>query len=209
MRAILENPFVTRECEYHHIRKAPIQTFLYETYGQCNEDLIIEGILRAYTFRSGRQMNSLRYLEIGANHPVQTSATYLLRKLYGATGVLVEANPALLDALRKTRPGDIIIHSAITATDAPEIELHVHEKDELSSLAPEHIARFGHFGGTEKITSTIKCPNMHINTLMKMHDLHKVDFMSIDIEGLDLPILAAMDTVFKPFLIQCELSVVR
>jgi hypothetical protein len=74
-RYTIENPFITFECGRLGLDKAPIPTGLLESYSQCNEDLIIEGLLRALTCRAGRTMSSVRYIEIGANHPVQTSSS--------------------------------------------------------------------------------------------------------------------------------------
>jgi hypothetical protein len=104
MRHGWENPFIGRECNRYQIEKAPINTNIYETYGQCNEDLIIEAVLRAQTRRVGRTMSTIRYIEIGANHPIQTNSTYLLHRLYGASGVLVEPIPSLAETLQKVRP---------------------------------------------------------------------------------------------------------
>jgi hypothetical protein len=196
--------FISSECQIKGISKAPINTSIYETYSQCNEDLIVEGVLRALSRRSGRDMSSVRYIEIGANHPIQTSATYLLSRLYGATGVLVEPIPALAETLRLVRPNDQIVSAVITATDVPFIQLHVHEKNELSSINIEHIDRFKGFGGREGVIETIQCTNLHINDFMKQYGSGQIDFMSIDVEGLDVELVRLMDPVFQPTLIQCE-----
>jgi FkbM family methyltransferase len=156
--------------------------------------------------RCGRSMESIRYIEIGANHPIQTNSTYLLYKIYNASGVLVEAIPRLADNLRKIRPRDTVVNCAITATHAETVTFHVHEKNELSSVNAEHIARFYTHGGKEKIIETITCPNMHINDFMKQYGAGPVDYLSIDIEGLDAEVIAAMDQVFAPTILQCEHS---
>ncbi|NTF06313.1 FkbM family methyltransferase [Agrobacterium rubi] len=204
VRHVFQNPFITNECNNFSINPAPIVTNIYETYGQCNEDIIIESVLRAQMRRSGRQMESIRYIEIGANHPFQTSSTYLLYKLYGATGVLVEPIPALAETLAKARPNDTIANCAVTVSHEPSIEFHVHEKSELSSVSTDHISIFQQFGGTEKIVDTISCKNMHINDFMKTYYGTHCDYLSVDVEGLDAALLSEMDTVFQPTLIQCE-----
>lgn len=204
MRNLVENPFINHQCQLLEIEKAPINTNIYETYGQCNEDLIVEGILRAITIRSGRSMNSIRYVEIGANHPVQTSSTYLLYRLFGACGVLVDANPKMVERLRAIRSRDVVVHTAISTSTEKSIAFNVHEKDELSSVSRENIARFEGFGGVDKIVETISCPNMHINEFMAKYAPVNVDYMSVDIEGLDAAVLSAMDTAYQPIIMQCE-----
>jgi FkbM family methyltransferase len=204
VRTVFSNPFIANECLSHQISGAPIPTNIYETYAQCNEDLIIEAVLRAHLFRAGRTMDTVRYIEIGANHPFQTSSTYLLYKLYGASGVLVEPIPALAETLKAVRPRDSVVNCAVSVSTEKTIRLHVHEKNELSSVSTEHIAHFKGLGGTEKILETIECQNLHINEFMRAHYGAYCDYLSVDVEGLDALLLSQMDRVFQPTLIQCE-----
>jgi FkbM family methyltransferase len=204
MRYTFENPFIDHECQQFDIPKAPLATNILETYGQCNEDLIVESLLRALMFQAGRSMESIRYLEIGANHPIQTSSTYLFYKVYGARGILVEAVPRLAETLRKVRPRDVVVNRAITVSEQPTVIFHIHEKNELSSVSLENISRFRDFGGTEKILESIVCANLHINAFLEKYSQGPIDYLSIDIEGLDAEVLETMDPEFKPSLIQCE-----
>lgn len=204
VRTVFPNPFIAKECQTFATSMAPIPTNIYETYAQCNEDLVVEAVLRAQILRAGRTMNTIRYIEIGANHPFQTSSTYLLYKLYGATGVLVEPIPALAETLRKARPNDTVVNCAVSVSTEKSIRLHVHEKNELSSISADHISFFKNFGGTEKIVETIDCENMHVNDFMKAHYGPYCDYLSVDVEGLDAALLSEMDHVFQPTLIQCE-----
>jgi FkbM family methyltransferase len=198
------NPFIINECNSFSINQAPIPTNIYETYAQCNEDIIVESVLRSQIQRSGRSMESIRYIEIGANHPFQTNSTYLFYKLYGASGVLVEPIPELAATLQKARSRDTVVNCAISTSNEPTVQLHVHEKNELSSVSVDHISLFKNFGGADNITNTIECKNMHINAFMKQYAGNYCDYLSIDVEGLDATILSEMDHVFQPTLIQCE-----
>jgi FkbM family methyltransferase len=204
MRYTVENPFVAHENARIGLEKAPIQAFSYESYAQCNEDLIVDAMLRALMRRAGREMKSVRYMEIGANHPVQTSSTYLFNRLYGASGVLVEANPRLIDALQKARPNDVVVNCAITAAPTERVEIFVHEKNELTSMSLEHINRFQNFGGAAGVVEKISVAAMTINAFLGAHGGDRVDYLSIDVEGTDLDLVAAMDPVFQPTIIQCE-----
>jgi FkbM family methyltransferase len=204
MRYLVENPFIQQECLRLGLEKAPIPTNMYESYAQCNEDILVEAMLRALTRRAGRDMKSVRYIEIGANHPVQTSATYLLNRVYGACGVLVEANPRLIDALKKFRPNDIVLNCAITTSHVERVDIFVHEKNELSSMSVEHIKRFANWGGAEKIVEKVSIEAMEINKFLKKFFGDRIDFLSIDVEGFDLDLVKTMDPIFQPFIIQCE-----
>lgn len=204
LRTVFPNPFIANECTSFQIDLAPLGTNIYETYAQCNEDIIIESVLRAQLHRAGRSMNTVRYIEIGANHPVQTSSTYLLYKLYEASGVLVEPIPALAETLRKVRPRDTVVNCAVSASKDETILLHVHEKNELSSVSSDHISLFKNVGGMDGVVETIQCVNMHINDFMRAHYGPYCDYLSVDVEGLDAILLSEMDRIFLPTLIQCE-----
>ena len=71
------NPFIEYEVGRLRFKSAPIATTIRETYAQCNEDLIVESLHRAKFSINGRDMSTVRYLEVGGNHPVQTSSTLL------------------------------------------------------------------------------------------------------------------------------------
>jgi hypothetical protein len=198
------NPFIEYEIGRLGLSPAPISTAIRETYSQCNEDLIVEALLRTRFAVAGRDMSSLRYLEIGGNHPVQTSSSYLLYRAWGAQGYIVEAHAGLADRLRVTRPRDVIIQTAVSDKFDPTVSFHVHELDELSSLSAENIKGFEASGVMGQVARVETVPNMHINALFDTYIKTPLDFMSIDIEGLDLPVLKAMDPAYRPAILQVE-----
>ena len=184
-----------------HLSPAP------ESYSQSGEDVIIEGLLRASFQLEGRAMNSMLYVEIGANHPISTSNTYLFYKKYEASGVLVDANPYLIESLKSVRPRDIVVYSAISTSDVETIDLHIGKASELSSLNPAHIESFGDIAGQGGIVGAVTVPNLHINDFMSRLMGRHIDLLTIDCEGLDLELLAALDfQKYMPTIIQCEPS---
>lgn len=157
--------------------------------------------------KQGRLPNSLAYIEIGANHPVTSSNTFLLYEKYGARGVLVEADPALIPRLERVRPRDTVLNFAISAGNAPSAVLHVAALTELSSLRAGHTEHWRGLPGNDGVTGTVDVPNLHVNAFMQRYAPGDVDFLSIDCEGIDLEIVAALDfTRFTPYVIQCEPS---
>jgi FkbM family methyltransferase len=170
--------------------------------------VIVAGLLRARLLTQNRTMNSVFYIEIGANHPISTSNTYLLYERYKASGLLVEANPALIDDLRRVRPRDQVVEAAVSTSSDDKALLHVANSSELSSLNAGHVNSFGPLQGRGGIAQTIMVPNIHINDLLLVGAAGAAfDFLAIDCEGLDYDLLCAMDFErFKPFIIQCEPS---
>jgi hypothetical protein len=198
------NAFIEYEIGRLRLKPAAIATTIRETYAQCNEDIIVEALLQAKFTDAGRDMSTVRYLEIGGNHPVQTSSTYLLYRAWGGRGFIVEANAGLAGRLRSVRPGDVVIQTAVSDKFDETVSFHVHELDELSSLSAESI-RGSEVSGVPGDVSRIETvPNMHINAFFDAYIDSPLDFMSIDIEGLDLPVLRALAPVHRPTVLQVE-----
>jgi hypothetical protein len=121
-------------------------------------------------------------------------------------GVLVEANPRLLDALRRHRPGDEVVHAAVQADAAEMVELFVSNQDELSSLDRGFVQQWrdGAVGERE----VVRVPAMRINAIMAAHFAERAPvYLSVDIEGLDLAVLQDLDLArHRPAVLQAEPS---
>jgi len=202
----MRNPHVYKVIEKTRLKAPFFDVTLAEQYGQCGEDLIVAGLLRAWVTRQGRNIADLTYLEIGANHPVATSASYLLHRCYGMRGVLVEANPDLIDGLQKTRPGDVIVHAAVTNEERQEVILIVPQANELATVVPEFLQAWPGEGASHRRHVIVKA--QRINDLLEQYFAHQSPaYMSLDIEGFDLDILQDMDfNKFRPLIIQVEPS---
>jgi FkbM family methyltransferase len=202
----VKNPFIIAECERLGLPLNKIETPLPETYSQDGEDLIVESLLLSIISRTA-PVENIFYIEIGANHPIQTSNTYLFCKKYNAYGVLVEADPELIPMLQKTRPLDEVIQGAVTGRRTEKVTLNVADAKELSSVEAEHIGMFQSIFPDDfiKIVKQIEVKNIHIQDLLAPYDT--IMYLSIDVEGLDLEVLQAIDfTKRRPWIISCEPS---
>lgn len=202
----MRNQFVYDACRALQITEPDIEVHARPHFAQCAEDLIVVSMVRALASIEGFDPQSQRYLEIGANHPVATSATYLLQRDLGMTGVLVEANPALVDTLRRVRTQDDVVNAAIAVTDDREIDFYCSNQSELSSLSRRFVEEWR--AGTVGLQRVVKVPAMRINALLEQHFGARAPlYLSIDIEGLDLEILEDIDWErWRPALIQAEPS---
>lgn len=200
------NTFVYDACFEQDVKVPDIPAFARRYFGQCAEDLIVVALLRALATREGLDLTRERYLEIGANHPIATSASYLAHVELGMTGSLIEANRLLIDPLAKVRPHDKIRHLAITVSDEPFVELHVSNQNELSSLSRRFVEEWR--DGAVGIARVDKVPAMRVNQLLKedFPDCAPL-FLSCDIEGLDLDVLKDLDwQQWRPAIVQVEPS---
>jgi hypothetical protein len=198
------NPFIEYEVGRLRLKAAPIATTIRETYAQCNEDLVVEALLQAKFAAVNRDMSTLRYLEVGGNHPVQTSSTYLFYRAWGGQGFIVEANAELAQRLRSTRPRDVVIQTAVSDKFDETVSFYVHELDELSTLSAANVRGVESTGLPGDLARIETVPNMHINAFFDRYISVNLDFMSIDIEGLDLPVLQALDPMHRPTVLQVE-----
>lgn len=129
------NIFVYDECISQDVSFPDLPVFLSEHYGQCGEDIIVASLLVAWSERAGIALSSLRYLEVGGNHPIATSATFLLNRQFAMRGVIAEANPALIEDLKRVRRSDVILHGAVqTEPQKKAVSFSISNQSELSSL---------------------------------------------------------------------------
>lgn len=202
----MKNEYVYQKINELNLTEPFFEVNYPELYSQCGEDLIIECLLRAYATINELDMHNFKYLEIGANHPIATSATYLLYKKYGMNGVLIDANPYLIDELKKIRKNDKIINVAITNQDVNEITLHVPSASELATVSDNFLDYWKGKGANDINLLQVKCSR--INDILKTEFPDRVpEYISIDVEGIDLDILHDIDfKIFRPYIISVEPS---
>jgi len=183
-----------------------LPVFAAEHYAQCAEDIIIASILCALAMKNNIDLGKERFLEIGGNHPISTSATFLLEQRFGMTGVIVEANPELLDDLCSIRSRNLILHAAITDQQTSSVKLSIADVNELSSIDRNFLPHYQ--DGKIGERAYIDVPALRINQLFENEFPKKSPiYMSIDIEGMDLKVLQDLDFErFRPTIIQIEPS---
>lgn len=156
-----------------------------KSYSQCGEDLVIDFLLWAL----GVHLPS--YLDIGANHPRYLSNTYYFYRK-GARGVLVEPNPQLADLIRRVRPRDVCANVAVGAASKPPLDFYILNPAGLSTFDGDD-ARKHEADKVAKIERVIPTPVVAINDLIAQHCPKAPDFLSLDVEGMDIEILTAID----------------
>lgn len=200
------NIFVYDEIERKYLSKPFFKVNFTEQYSQDGEDIVVASLLRAYAFFRNIDITKLKYCEIGANHPIATSATYLLHKKFGMLGVLVEANRNLIAELERERSHDKILNVAIIDNDEEYVNIYLPPASELSSLDKGFVQSWPGEGGGSFVVSKVK--TMRINELLKTYfKKEEFAFLSIDVEGLDLNLLKDIDyELYRPYVIQVEPS---
>lgn len=154
------------------------------SFAQCGEDLII-----AYVFAAlGRER--ITYLDIGAHHPEYLSNTYYFY-LRGHRGVCVEPDASLLAAFRRARPDDVLLNVGVGTRDG-EADFYVLGTPTLNTFSRTEAERFASYGA-QRIERVEKVALREINGLLHEHFAVPPDLLSLDVEGLDMEILQALD----------------
>lgn len=200
------NIFTYEESYRHRISLPDIINQLNVHFAQCAEDLIVAALLRAYATKYNVDIAKLTYCEIGGNHPIAASATYLLQVEYGMRGVIVEANPALISDLKKVRNNDTIVHAAVSTNDEKFVLLTISNDSELSSLDHAFVENWPGSGGGVK--EQVLVPSKRITQIIEDYFPDTgPDYLSIDVEGLDFNIIQDLDlSIHRPYIIQMEPS---
>ena len=172
-------------------------TIFYQkrSYSQCGEDLLIAFVLE---LMHGKR--PMRYVDIGANHPFHISNTALLYAA-GGQGVLVEPDPYFAGLLRSKRPRDSILECGVHFSGESHAEFYVMDPPTLNTFSHQEMMRYVAMG--HPLNETMQVKLMGINEILEQAG--PLDFMNVDVEGLDHAILEKVDWErFRPTCICVE-----
>ncbi|MBL8794162.1 MAG: FkbM family methyltransferase [Planctomycetia bacterium] len=157
------------------------------SYAQCGEDLVARWLLVAFG------VFEPTYLDIGAGHPTEHSNTYLFY-LHGSRGTLVEPNPELCRMQRRARPKDTTVEAGIGFGTEAELDYYLMSDHRLNTFSKEDAdAVVQRFGQSVQLVSVVKKPLRDVNKVIAENFNQAPNFVSIDVEGLDLAILKTFD----------------
>jgi FkbM family methyltransferase len=156
------------------------------SYSQCGEDIIVDFILES-CFRIGNPT----YLDIGAYHPMVLSNTaFFYRK--GSRGVCIEPDPMLHEKLMQERPGDVCLNVGIGVEMGEGMDFYIMSAKTLNTFSKMEAERFQSYGNN-KIEKVIQVPMMPINDVVEKYFHSCPNFVSLDVESLDLEIIGTWD----------------
>lgn len=170
------------------------------SYSQCGEDLIVDFLL---TWVLGIKEPS--YLDIGAHHPFKLNNTYLFYQK-GLTGVNIEPDPYLFSDFQKVRQRDININKGVGFNKGNEMaDFYIMSSRTLNTFSKKEADRISG-GGNIKIDEIKKIELININDVFSKYFADKtLDFLSIDVEGLDFEIIKSLNfEMYRPNIICLE-----
>lgn len=163
-------------------------------YSQCKQDAYV------YDNFFKEKQNGV-FVDIGANDGIKYSNTYFFEQQMGWTGICVEPIPEIFTRLKSNR-NCICIHGCVSDKAGTQSFLRVRSSvrgtEMLSGLIdkydPRHMERLQReVKRTRGSTEVLSVPCYTFNQLLRDHNIHHVDYLSIDTEGGELDILKSID----------------
>lgn len=137
------------------------------------------------------------FVDVGAFHPVQGSNTYRLERDLGWSGLAIDADASLAESYR-ARPRTRFTAAFVAAKDAGTAQFFKGAAG-ASSGVPEFTEQFG------PVSSVVEVPVRTLDSLLLEHGIHRIDFLSMDIELGEPSALLGFDiTRHRPRLVCVE-----
>jgi FkbM family methyltransferase len=150
------------------------------SYSQAGEDMILNCIFS--------HLNRGTYIDVGANHPTKASNTYFFYKK-GWRGVNIDALPESIKLFRKERSKDINIEAGIS--DIEEIlDFYIFSESSYNKFNEELVDEIIKISPLLEVKKVLVKP---LASILRQLNITSIDFLSIDVEGLDLKVLKSND----------------
>lgn len=166
------------------------------SYSQEGEDLAIDRLI------GGSEKGF--YVEVGCHHPYRFSNTYLFYRR-GWRGLCIDPLPGTRILFARHRPRDIVVEMGV-AERAGTLSYYMFNEPALNTFdertARERDGQTGY--RIEKVVPVITAP---LAAILATHAAgERIDFMSVDVEGLDLQVLQSNDwSKYRPRVVVAEL----
>ncbi len=168
-----------------------------KSYSQEGEDIILE------RFFDGRTNGF--YVDVGAHHPKRFSNTYLFYRK-GWRGINIDAMPGSMALFNRFRPRDINIEKPIS-DKVETLTYYAFNEPALNGFSKEiSLSRDGLKDYKIEFTKKIETTTLQHILDEKMPENKEIDFLSIDVEGLDMQVLRSVNLhKYAPSMILVEI----
>lgn len=141
------------------------------------------------------------YIDVGGGHPVADNVSMWFYER-GWRGLVVEPQTALARLYPHVRPRDIVF-DGLVGRESGTHELHVFPRlHGLSTTIGANAERSQVHGDNYR---TLTLPMLTLADLCQQHDMDRIDFLKIDVEGAEADVLAGNDwSRFRPKIVVAE-----
>lgn len=145
------------------------------------------------------------YVDIGSHHPYRFSNTYLFYRK-GWRGLCVDPLPGTAAAFRRARPRDIAVEMGVSSTPGT-LDYFMFDEPALNSF-DAHLSLMRDKAPGCRIIETRQIATDTLASIIARYlpsDETMIDFLSVDVEGLDLAVLQSNDwTRYRPTVVVAE-----
>ncbi len=161
-------------------------SLLANSHSQAGEDRIVDFLFNTMGIKN------ITYIDIGANDPKFCNNTYLFY-CRGSKGVLIEPDPAFNKVLQKARPKDKVVEAAISDKENGEADFYIFNEPSINTLSKEE-AILRQQSGKYFLKETKRISLLTIEKIItKYFDGITPHLISLDVEGVDYPVLQSFD----------------
>ena len=159
--------------------------FVSYSWSQEGEDLVLSRIFE--------NKNTGFYVDVGAHHPKRFSNTYLFYKR-GWRGINIDAMPGSMHSFNKARPRDINLELGI-AELRNKLDYYIFNEPALNGFSRDLSQQRHAADSAYLISDVIKIDVMPLREVLHQYLPcgQSIDFMSVDVEGLDFQVLKSND----------------
>ena len=171
--------------------------FSWSSYSQEGEDVVLNRLLCCQ--KTGF------YVDVGAHHPLRFSNTHLFHRR-GWRGINIDATPGSMESFRKIRPEDINLECGV-GLEAGVLPLYVFHEGALNTFDLRVAELWRSQGAGDFHRAEVKVlPLKQIFEQFIPKGL-TIDFLNVDVEGLDLPVLQSNDwSRYRPRYVLAEIG---
>lgn len=177
-------------------RNNNLDGYAIKSYSQEGEDMILKRLFGGQKFGF--------YVDVGAHHPKRFSNTYYFYKK-GWSGINIDAMPGSMIAFDKFRPRDINIEKPIS--DKKQIlTYYAFNEPALNTFSKELAVEYEKENYFIKFTRDIETTTLEDILDRNLPRNQDIDFLSVDVEGLDLMVLRSNNfEKYKPKIVLIEI----
>ncbi|WP_103582085.1 FkbM family methyltransferase [Campylobacter concisus] len=177
-------------------RNNNLDGYTTKSYSQEGEDMILRRLFGGQKFGF--------YVDVGAHHPKRFSNTYYFYKK-GWRGINIDAMPGSMIAFDKFRPRDINIERPIS--DKKQIlTYYAFNEPALNTFSKELAVEYEKENYFIKFTKDIETTTLEDILDRNLPKNQDIDFLSVDVEGLDLMVLRSNNfEKYKPKIVLIEI----
>ncbi|NCQ13074.1 SAM-dependent methyltransferase [Candidatus Falkowbacteria bacterium CG10_big_fil_rev_8_21_14_0_10_37_18] len=172
--------------------------FSKKSYAQFGEDVVLS------TFLNEKKIVKGFYVDIGAYQPKKFSNTFFYYKK-GWKGINIDAKPGSMELFKRERKRDINLELGVS-NEKNKLDFYIFSESAYNTFSKDLVDSYvsrGILFNKQVIVETLRLEHI-LDKYLPIGQ--KIDFMSIDVEGLDLEVLESNNwNKYKPNYILIEM----